>query len=454
MIDWETVSAVRFGTGLPAVPGRPEEMLRRIEGKDTNARAFPVAPRARRLALARDYAEIRKRKRQKTLTEAEDKRLRKAFRKGVTEVLADDLRATLLRGAAGADPFRERLVWFWRNHFTVSGKSSPVHRLFIEEYVDSAIRPHVGGRFVDMLIAAETHPAMLFYLDQDASIGPNSPVGRRTGKGLNENLAREILELHTMGVGAPYSQDDVREFAELLTGLGIDPRGRTAFRRRRAEPGAEVVLGRRYGAPDGPEAIRSALVDIAHHPATARHLARKIAAHFIADTPPADLVEEMADAYLAGDTALVPVYRVLLDHPSARTLPGAKAKPPFDFIVSALRALGLDRKALAAMSPGKLRRLFVAPLSVMGQPWHRPTGPDGWPDSVDAWITPQGLAGRIQWAMSAPAALSPTLPPPAAFGERALGRLLRDDTRAALAQAPTSWEGVGIALAAPEFQTR
>lgn len=454
MIDWETVSAVRFGTGLPAVAQTPDAMLRRLEGADRNARSFPVAPRARRFALARDYAEIRKRKREKTLTEAEDKRLRKAFRKGVTEVLATDLRATILRGAAGTDPFRERLVWFWRNHFTVSGKSSPVHRLFIEEYVDSAIRPHVGGRFADLLVAAETHPAMLFYLDQDASIGPNSPVGRRTGKGLNENLAREILELHTMGVDAPYGQDDVRQFAELLTGLGIDARGRVTFRPRRAEPGAEVVLGRRYGDPDGPEAIRAALLDIAHHPATARHLAHKLAAHFIADTPPPDLIEEMATAYLAADTALGPVYRVLLEHPSARTLPGAKAKPPFDYIVSAVRALGLDRKALESLPPRRLRQIFVGPLSVMGQPWHRPTGPDGWPDTLDAWITPQGLAGRIQWAMAAPAALSPALPPPASFGERALGPLLRADTRAALAAAPTAWEGIGIALAAPEFQTR
>ncbi len=199
------------------------------------------------------------------------------------------MRTTFQRAIASRTGFRERLVAFWTDHFTVAA-NGPVLSALVPDLVENAIRPHVGGRFGDMLEAVTLHPAMLIYLNQVQSAGPNSVAGKRRGKGLNENLAREVLELHTLGVGAGYTQDDVRQLAELLTGLSVDKSGFT-FRSRIAEPGAEVVLGKRYGGGEASLGdIRAVLADIAVHPDTARHLARKLIVHFVGGEVPEDWV--------------------------------------------------------------------------------------------------------------------------------------------------------------------
>ena len=195
----------------------------------------------------------------------------------------------------------ERLVWFWSNHFCVSADKIPS---MAGAYEREAIRPHVLGRFGDMLQAAEGHPAMLFYLDNWNSIGPNSVAGINRSRGLNENLAREILELHTLGVRSGYTQGDVTTFANVLTGWSMtatsnpDHGGEFMFVKRMHEPGAKTVFGRSYTA-DGIEQGRAVLADLASHPATATHVAQKLAKHFIADQPPQPVVEPCATTALA-----------------------------------------------------------------------------------------------------------------------------------------------------------
>ncbi|CAN0602203.1 unnamed protein product, partial [Ectocarpus sp. 12 AP-2014] len=214
-----------------------------------------------------------------------------------------DMRAILQHAVTGPG-FGERLVQFWGDHFTVAA-NGPILRVLAPDVVDNAVRPNISGRFSDMLRAVTLHPGMLVYLNQVQSFGPNSKAGKRTGKGLNENLAREILELHTLGVGAGYAQKDVRSFANLLTGLSAD-KGGFKFRNGLVEPGQHTVLGRVY---DGKlPGIEKALEDIAMHPDTARHLAVKLVTHFIGGTPDPEHVDHMAQAYLASNGDLLKIY--------------------------------------------------------------------------------------------------------------------------------------------------
>ncbi|MEM8731395.1 MAG: DUF1800 domain-containing protein [Pseudomonadota bacterium] len=362
---------------------------------------------------------------------------------------------TLLRWAQTPSGFRERLVSFWADHFTAIGKSELL-RYANSIFVETAIRPHVTGRFADLLIAATTHPVMMNYLDQLTSVGPNSLAAARQPRleGINENLAREIMELHTLGVGGPYTQDDVRQLAELLTGITYRPRHGRQFIETRAEPGSETILGITY--PDQPslETIRSALTDLALHPATAAHLARKLAVHFVSDTPDPALVAHLAARYLDTGGDLMAVYAALLEHPLAWDPAPANVKPPFDFMASAFRALGLTGEPIQSMSYRQIRlRLFV-PLSVMGQTWRAPSGPDGWPEEDAAWITPQSLATRLQWAMAAPQGFVPDLPDPRIFVDQALGPFASEPVRFAANAAETRSEAIGLVLSSPGFQRR
>jgi uncharacterized protein (DUF1800 family) len=197
--------------------------------------------------------------------------------------------------------FAERLVWFWSNHFCISADKI---RSMSGAYEREAIRPHVLGRFADMLLAVESHPAMLFFLDNLGSMGANSTAGINRSRGLNENLARETLELHTLGVRSGYTQDDVIGLSNAFTGWTLVPPGDNpehggeyTFNPRLHEPGAQKVLGKLYEAEDAEQA-RAVLRDLAVHPATATYLATKLASHFIADTPPKALVERMAKSFL------------------------------------------------------------------------------------------------------------------------------------------------------------
>jgi uncharacterized protein (DUF1800 family) len=296
---------------------------------------------------------------------------------------------------------------------------------------------------------------MLIYLDQVVSVGPASRFGQRRGLGLNENLARELIELHTLGVAGSYDQRDVRELAELLTGVNVGAEGQTVFLPNRAEPGPEVVLGVTHGGdPARIEHVHAVLDDLAARTDTARHLARKLAVHFVADTPDPRLVEDLAAVWVATKGDLLAVAQALAEHPAAAGPQPGKVRQPFDYLVAALRALGLDGSAVMALPDRDFNRLVMGPLGAMGQTWVSPRGPDGWPEAAEAWITPQRLAARIEWAMQAPARLVPALPDPRSFVEDALAGLADDTLRLAAARAETETEGVGLVLASPAFNRR
>ena len=449
---------VRFGYGLGPGgddTGDPAVWLERLSEPDRMAERFPVPGFDTLWPVAERMRELGKTVRDKganaEAARKENRQLRRAEYRRSNEMLA----AHLARAVEAKDPFRERLTWFWADHFTVLGRSGPT-RWAQAMYVEDAIRPHLTGRFVDLLKAAVLHPMMLVYLDQASSVGPGSKMAkRREGRGLNENLARELLELHTLGVGGAYGQDDVRQLAELLSGLVVDIPGGTDFRPQRGEPGPETVLGVSYGGREPRiEDIHAVLEDLAAHPDTARHIARKLAVHFVSDTPDAGLVDHLAARFAETDGALLPVYAALLEHPAARDPVPQKARQPYDFIAASLRALGVPGSALVGLEDRQVRRWIRGPMLQMGQAWGEPTGPDGWPEDFGHWITPQGMAARIDWALSLRRVDGLELPDPRDFVRAALGPLASQRVIFAAEAAETRADGVGVVLASPDFQRR
>ena len=449
----------RFGYGLsPTVPP-PQgvaEMLDALAGPDFAAARYPVPSyrymqeaivhRRRFLALARAGGE----------TEAGRKA--QAWAKEVKEQVERDrdrwFAATMLRRIKLRDGFRERLAAFWADHFTAFGGGG-VLPMGAALYVEDAVRPHLAGRFEDLLIACVTHPLMLHYLDQFASAGPNSrAAGGDRPRGLNENLAREVLELHTLGVAGPYGQEDVRALALLFTGMGLSSDYGFQFRPRMAEPGVKTVLGVTYAGEPGLQAVHRVLRDLARHPATARHLAEKLAVHFVSDTPPPVLVAALEDAWLRTGGDLMAVYAALLTHPAAWETEMRNIRPPVEFVSAALRALDPPETALTGLAREEMRDLFFRPLRVMGEPWLHPSGPDGFAEADDVWITPQAIAARLEWAMAVPARLMPDLPDPHQFASAALGRAVPPRVAFAAGAAETRADAIGLILSAPAFQRR
>ncbi|MEQ8293954.1 MAG: DUF1800 domain-containing protein [Roseovarius sp.] len=431
-------------------------MLSQLSGRDRAAEAFPVP--GFQAAVAHYVAIRAARKAQKAAkTEAELEKKLTARKKVTREMTRDGSRwfaSTMLRRALTEDGFRERLVAFWSDHFTAFEQGGPL-RFSHVTYAEEAIRPHVAGRFADLLRASATHPVMLRYLDQARSSGPNSRATEKNEKlgGLNENLAREMLELHTLGVDGPYTQADVRQLAELLTGLSYRMKTGFEFRPNQAEPGAETVLSVEYGGKKARlEDIYAAFEDLARHPATARHIARKLAVHFVSDRPDEGLVDAMAARYADTDGSLPEVYAAMLEHPAAWADQPGNIKQPVDFIGSSLRALDVVPRAMPAGKYGPMRKMFFTPLQLMGQDWGRPAGPDGWTEQDAEWITPQRLSARLIWSMTVPYELRRALPDPRDFVETALGRRVPEEVRFAARAAETRAEGIGIVLASPAFQ--
>jgi uncharacterized protein (DUF1800 family) len=311
-----------------------------------------------------------------------------------------------------------------------------------------AIRPHVLGRFADMLRAVETHPAMLFYLDANQSIGPLSRNGLARRRGLNENLGREILELHTLGVDGGYAQVDVTALARAITGWSVvwpdDDMihgGEFAFGPARHEPGAHQVLGQAYGQDDQAQGL-AILDDLARHPATALHIARKLAAHFIVDAPPPALVDQLATVFLSTDGDLGAVMRALVEAPIAWEAPLAKLRPPQEFLVAAMRAIGAVTESGAV----------IEMLNNLGQPLWQPAGPNGWGDTVADWAAPQAMNARLdlaaQWGRRNDAV------DPVGLADAVFGSALARDTRDTIARAESRRQALAIMLMAPEMQRR
>ncbi|MDR5651162.1 DUF1800 domain-containing protein [Ruixingdingia sedimenti] len=452
MLTRDGIAAMRFGYGPHGGRLPQGDIAAGLAGPDRMAAALPGPGTDAVLAERAQLLEIVRRGRENPKAVADE---RSAQTDRIQEMFFTAARRDLARAVVAEDGFRERLVRFWADHFTVRAPAA-ADRPLVSAFVDDAIRPHVAGRFADMLAAVAMHPAMLLYLDQRASVGPNSPIGRNRERGLNENFARELLELHTLGVGAAYDQRDVRELAELLTGLTVDADGAFVFQPRWAEPGAETVLGQSYGGKGAAvlDDILRVLGDLAVRPETARHIAGKLAVHFVSDTPDPALVAALAATWADTGGDLLAVSRALAAHPAAWKAPLAKLRQPFDFIAAGLRALDLTAEQVTDLPRPRTQRVFLRPMAAMGQPWQMPRGPDGWPEDATAWMTPQALAARITWGMQVPGLLRRPLPDPRLFLDAALAGVADDALRTAVSRSEDATEGVGLVLASPAFNRR
>src|SRR6478752_5816759 len=329
-------------------------------------------------------------------------------------VLGELAEAKLLRAIYSDRQLDEVMTDFWFNHFNVFIGKGP-DRYMINAYERDVIRPHALGKFKDILAATAKSPAMLFYLDNWQSVGPNSELalygpGRRMGRrgrfarprpqaknrpsGLNENYAREIMELHTLGVDGGYTQKDVTELAKVLTGWTIErPQlgGEFKFNERAHEPGPKYVLGRKiseHGEKEGEE-----MLDVlAHHPSTAKFISRKLAMRFVSDNPPQALVDRMADTFLKKDGDIREVLRTMFHSPEfwAADAYRAKMKTPFEFVVSAARVSGADiQNALP----------LVGTLNRMGMPLYAMQPPTGYSMKAEAWVNSSALLNRMNFAL-------------------------------------------------------
>jgi uncharacterized protein (DUF1800 family) len=363
-------------------------------------------------------------------------RSRALFRRDATAQLANALTTQ--------SPFRERLVWFWTNHFTISLRRGPCAAL-AGAFVEEAIRPHVTGRFTDMLLAVMRHPAMLLYLDNAGSVGSDSPAGQRNHRGLNENLARECLELHTVSPAASFTQADVTNLAQLLTGWSVDlhadPPG-FRFRPLAHQPGEQLVMGQRF--PPGEEGGVAALRFLAIHPATHRFLASKLVRHFVADDPPEDAVRRISGVLADSNGELAEAAAALIGLDAA-WMPQTKLRTPLDYLIATLRAL-------EAPAPEPDQTELVGALASLGQPMWTAPQPNGWPDRAIDWAGPEALIRRIDWAYAIAGRAGPA--EPSAVAGAALGPLLQPATTAAMQRAGSRRDALTLLLSSPEFQRR
>jgi uncharacterized protein (DUF1800 family) len=359
-----------------------------------------------------------------------------------------ELPVRLKRIATAEIGYLERLVMFWTNHFAIEAQRGGQLRALAGPFEREAIRPHVLGRFEDLLFAATRHPAMLYYLNNATSIGPDSPMGERNGKGLNENHARELMELHTLGVDGGYSQADVTSLALILTGWSVgrakgndEAPGQFVFRRQAHEPGAQTLLGESY-AQKGVSQGEAALRTLATAPATAAHIATKLARHFVADDPPGDLVAQLTSRFLDTGGDLRAVSETLVTADASWSAPPTKLRSPQEFVYAAIRALNVKPKP---------REVTVA-LASLGQPLMSPGSPAGFADDLATWLAPDAMTNRLDIAellAQRADAIDPRELAMALFGER-----LDMATGQAIARAESPTQGLALLLMSPQFQRR
>lgn len=368
--------------------------------------------------------------------------IQKTFR---AEALARLQRATL--ATCG---FTERLVAFWSNHFCISATKGELARIWAGAFEREAIRPHVLGRFADMLKAVEQHPAMLFFLDNQQSLGPDSRAGQNRKRGLNENLAREIMELHTLGVGGGYSQEDVTALARIITGWTFAGRqgqlgtpGSFVFNTNAHQPGAQMLLGKSYEAT-GLAQGEAALADIARHPSTANFIAAKFVRHFVADEPPPALVARLREIFVKTDGDLKALATALVDSDEAWKAPLTKMRSPYDFLVASGRLL-----ARVPEDPGR----YLNGLNLLGQPLWSPSGPNGFADTNAAWAAPEGMKLRLDIAAQIGARLGNNIDPLDLL-EFAAADAASIETRRAVERAESRQQALALLLMSPEMQRR
>lgn len=368
--------------------------------------------------------------------------IQKTFR---TEALARLQRATLVECG-----FTERLVVFWSNHFCISASKGELARIWAGAFEREAIRPRVLGRFADMLKAIEQHPAMLFFLDNQQSLGPDSRAGQNRKRGLNENLAREIMELHTLGVDGGYTQHDVTSLARIITGWTFAGRqgqlgapGSFVFNVNAHQPGPQILLGKTYGQA-GLAQGEAALADLARHPSTANFIAAKFVRHFVADDPPPSLVARLRDIFLRTDGDLKALAMALVDSDEAWTAPLTKMRSPYDFLVASGRLL-----ARVPEDPSR----YLNGLNLLGQPLWSPAGPNGFPDTNAAWAAPEGMKLRLDIAAQIGSRLGNNIDPLDLL-EFAAADAASIETRRTIERAESRQQALALLLMSPEMQRR
>jgi uncharacterized protein (DUF1800 family) len=436
----------RFGLGAGDNGISPETLKAQLRGPDPGlvSPEFAALPGGQE-AVDTERADQLARKALLTAPEAE-----KADYKGIiNQLYRQDALAQTNFAISTPDGFRERLVWFWANHFSVStqNQAGPLVGAMLRE----AIRPHVTGKFTDMVLAVERHPAMLRYLNNAESIGPNSPAGLRSHRGLNENLGRECMELHTVGVQAGYSQTDVTNMAKILTGWGVatseqgsDATGYKYFAERH-EPGPQTVMGQNFDG--GEQAGIDALTYLSTYPTTYTHIATKLVTHFVADNPPPHAVAHIAGIMRESGGDLAVTSAALVDLPQA-WVPGQKLKTPFEYVVSLLRA--------APPPPEQRPPEPVGVMARLGQPvWGAPL-PNGWQDQASYWAASDAILERVNFAFDYAARFGdgPAGPQPADIAHAALGPLLRPATYHAMQSAGSRREALTLLFSSPEFMRR
>jgi uncharacterized protein (DUF1800 family) len=464
------IAAHRFGLGettLDTLRGDPRGWLEAQIGPADAQRGDDLPTASQAVVRYAEFVREQRRQRQARSEAAPAMAPASAAPEPIRQAVQADQRARLLTAVTTQRPFAERLALFWANHFSVSTLKASMRGL-AGAFEREAIRPNIAASFETLLNAAVTHAGPLRYLDNEQSAGPNSRFAQRVARrqaadgdemprkvGLNENLAREVLELHTLGAAAAranvYGQPDVTQFARVLTGWRIPVNdllsqgGGTAVRFDAAwhEPGDKQVLGRRHA--EGPDALRAVLHDLALHPATARHVCGKLARHFTADRPPPALVDRLVAAWLRSGGELPVVYRTLIASNEAWLPQPAKLKTPEEFVVSTARVLGLGEPALNRQPDGG--------TAAMGQRVQAAPSPAGWRDAEEEWLGPEAVWKRVEWATRVADRAGRSVDA-RALAQASLGPLLGATTQQQISRAADGPQALALLLLAPEFQRR
>jgi len=445
------IAVTRFGLGagpdeIAIASEAPKAwLLAQLRPNRSNHPAFRDLLSSREIyKISRQYKEAKK-----VMADADKDAASDKYGKTIRRNIEAEIKARSIYAAQTQTPFHERLTRFWGNHFSISARNRNT-RLFPGSYEREAIRPHILKSFYELAASAIFHPGMLVFLDNDSSVGPKSRKGLDDNQGLNENLAREALELHTVTPAAGYSQFDVTEFAKALTGWRVERdaddnpnrQGQTTFKDRRHEPGPRLVFGKKYNEP-GPKQALAILKDLCARPETAENIATKLAAHFVSDTPPQALVDALKNSFLQTNGNLMTLYKTLINSPLSWTSIAQKIKTPDELIVSASRLTGFETVIT--------KRPKDTYDSLAQIPFTAPT-PEGWPDKAQAWLGPDAVLKRIEWANELSSRLSNM--DARQFLQSALGQRLSARSLKAVSAAESSQQAFVLALMSPEFQRR
>ena len=453
------IAVNRFGLGARPdddAPNDPKKwLLDQFNNYHANATSLTNQPNT--INSIAEYA-----KKKQEMREADDnekKEMNRALRRETKDIYQDAVIARTQNALISDTPFMERLVHFWSNHFAVSIEKPAISEL-AGAFEFEAIRPNILGNFKDLLFAVERHPAMLIYLDQAKSIGPNSIAGKISAqkqpekrRGLNENLAREIMELHTLGVRSGYTQADVTEFARALTGWSFTDINKEKdmttefngfmFRLALHEPGNRNIMGKNY-SQIGQAQAEAILTDLANSLATATHLATKLARHFVNDTPPSSLVDKLIQAYMVSNGELTKVYRVLVEAPESWISTPTKFKTPWEWLISSLRGLG--KRNLDDIKVGQI-------LNQLGQQTWKPGSPAGFDDIAATWAGPNALLRRIEFSQRLVAPLGDKLDVRILADKILLGSI-SSHTKKVISNSESASTGLVMLLVSPEFLRR